>query len=131
MNRFRSEHILLRRAKGSYDENGIWIPPERHETTFLASIQPVSNRDMDQMETFTGGRRFSRSIRVYTDEKLKVSDIANHEDDASSGDIVVYEGENYLIVGEARHNIVKTRVSHNKYMAVRQIEVAHTGENVL
>jgi hypothetical protein len=101
---------MLRRTPGARDENGRWVEGGEVPGTFIATVQPAQKNDYDQLQTLPEGRRVERAVRIYTAERLNVAG-----EDASNGDILLWEGERYLVVAVSAWRT--TMLKHYRYLA--------------
>lgn len=104
-NPFRSS-ISTKRKTGSYI-NGRWIENAPDTITIIASVQPVTGKELESLNI---GREELGKVKIYTDDTLYISDEGNNR----SGDIITWQGDNYEIIAEGknRNNII----NHNKYI---------------
>jgi len=107
---FRKPQTIITRQPGQRI-NGRWVEGgENAPTTILASVQPATLADYDQMQAEPGGRRIERMVRVYTSARLNVAG----EDDRN-GALLVWEGERYLFVAVSPWR--STALKHYRYLA--------------
>lgn len=110
---FRTPRTVLTESAGSY-VNGLWVAGSRTVGTTAASIQPVV---MGQdMEALPEGRRISDFVKIYTSDRLKVTE----DGDNIQPDYVVYDGFCYELV-----SIFKNQngvIPHYKYIASKQMK---------
>ena len=86
---------LLRRAEGSRDENGEWVPGQETETQIRLSIQPPPGKD--KFANFervieTGGLRLAGLVVVYSAVELRPAG------DGTIGDLIRTGGVSYRVV---------------------------------
>lgn len=107
---FRKPQTIITRQPGSFIK-GRWVDgAENPPTTILASVQPATSGDYDQMRAEPGGRRIERLVRVYTRARL---DVAGESD--RNGAILLWEGERYLFVAVSPWR--STALRHYRYLA--------------
>ena len=110
---FRVARTVLTEASGAY-VNGLWVAGTRSVGTTLASIQPIK---MGQdMAALPEGRRISDFVKIYSSDRLKVTD----DSDGIQPDFIVYDGYCYELVSISQNQ--NSVISHNKYIAVRQMK---------
>ncbi|MGB3276116.1 MAG: hypothetical protein WBA82_08005 [Castellaniella sp.] len=89
----RAPQTIIPRLPGSY-VGGRWQDgPDGDPTAILASVQPASSGDYDQMQAEQPGRRIERMVRLYTDVRLNVAG-----ENSTNGDSLEWLGERYLLV---------------------------------
>lgn len=114
MSPFRKPYQIIPRAEGEYVQ-GKWVDGlELEPVTILASVQPASAGDYDQMRAEPGGRRIERMVRIYTDAVLQVAG----EDD-TNGAILLWEGGRYLVIGVSPWR--STALAHFRYLAAQEV----------
>src|SRR6056297_1476148 len=87
-----SENATLRRVSaGSYDASGVWREGVVSETTISGSMQPASQRDLEELPE---GRRISEGMKLYTAAPLFTA-LSSEEKNA---DIIAYDGKEYEVV---------------------------------
>lgn len=107
---FRKPQTIITRQPGGYVK-GRWVEgAENAPTTILASVQPATAGDYDQMRPEPGGRRIERMVRVYTSERLDVAGEGER-----NGAILLWEGERYLFVAVSPWR--STALKHYRYLA--------------
>jgi hypothetical protein len=107
---FRKPQTVITRQPGQY-VGGRWVDGnENPPTTIMASIQPATASDYDQMQAEPGGRRIECMVRVYTAARLDVAGEAN-----SNGAVLLWEGERYLFVAVSPWR--STALAHYRYLA--------------
>lgn len=107
---FRKPQTVIPRGPGGW-VGGRWVDGEElPPTTILASVQPATTSDYDQMRAEPGGRRIERMVRVYTNARL---DVAGEAD--TNGAILIWEGERYLFVAVSPWR--STALAHYRYLA--------------
>lgn len=118
---FPKTHGVIRRGQGAY-VNGVWTPGgEPAVEILLANIQPASSGDYARLQAVAAGRRISAMMRCFTDldANLKVAG------DDHPGDIVVYNGQRWLVIGSARwDSLDDADTSHCRYMLALEAEHA-------
>lgn len=65
---FRKKFIIKRTSGGDYDDNGIWQKGETEEIEIMASVQPISLDEYNQI--FPEGIRTVNAVKIYTDTRL-------------------------------------------------------------
>lgn len=117
---FPKVHAVIRRTVGGY-VNGIWTPAaESAQEPFVCNIQPASAGDYTRAQAVSSGRRVTAMMRLYApvDASLKVAG-----DNGHPGDIVIYGGERWLVIGSARWDVMNDPdVSHMRYMIALEAE---------
>jgi hypothetical protein len=119
---------ILRRDVG-YWQNGIYKMSDVAGTvqTIMATIQEPSSIDMSKIEATAFGRRASRYIKIYTEERLRcVNQEIEGLRDRYAGDIIYFDNSQYLLFGETDYTMLSrsrnTAVSHYRYYACETIE---------
>jgi hypothetical protein len=109
---FRTPQIIIPRLPGQY-VNGKWRDgADGDPVTIMASVQPASSGDYDQMKAEQPGRRVERMVRIYTTARLTAAG-----EDNTNGDSLVWEGNRYLVVAMSPWR--STALKHYRYLAVR------------
>lgn len=109
---FRKPVEIILRADGGY-VGGHWADgAEQAPVTILASVQPATAGDYDQVRAEQEGRRIERLVRVYTSEDLPVAG----EDD-SNGAILLWQEGRYLFVAVSPWR--STALRHYRYLAAQ------------
>lgn len=85
MSSFRYPVNIERLGPGTYDGPN-WVPGAPVADTIMATVQPATVGDYDQMAALLEGRRVEGLIRIYTDAQLQVAG----ETDEASGDRVIW-----------------------------------------
>ena len=100
MSSFRSPLTLRRKEKG-FVKDGYWVEGFVTESTFTASVQPLTPREVEQLPE---GRRDSDPFWLFTSTELKVVNV----DGIKNPDIVVIDGEFYEVdkVGKWQNNVI-------------------------
>ncbi|KUE88888.1 hypothetical protein ASL20_09690 [Cupriavidus necator] len=119
MSSFRKPTQIRRRTVGRW-EGGRWI--EGDDTgieTILASVQPVSLSDQDELQARLEGRRIEAAVRIYTTAVLNVAGA-----DDRNGDRLIWphgsrQGD-YLVVSVSPWQ--SGVISHYRYHAVLELE---------
>lgn len=95
--------------------NGIWQEGAETPGTIVASVQPSSLSDNDQLQNMLGGKRIERAVRIYTNTRLNVAG-----ENGSNGDILIWQGTRYVVsaVGQWR----TTPLRHYRYIAIKELE---------
>jgi hypothetical protein len=125
---FRGPLTVIKRDMGIWHE-GIYIPDDDRgrQTTIMATVLEPSPGDMNRIDPTPYGRRAARYIKIYTDERLKPVSQAR-SGDGYPGDLVLYDGAEYLLFGESNFTTLRrtrsTPVSHWRYYACEVIEGA-------
>ena len=73
---FQSEPVTVKAyTSGHYDDDGIWVPGTATEETYTATIQPLRDRELDNL--LRAGKRILDTRKLYINsgdlEKLKLS----------------------------------------------------------
>lgn len=73
---FQSEPVTVKAyTSGHYDDDGIWVPGAEVEETYTANIQPLNDREIDNL--LRAGERLLDARKIYINsgdlEKLKMS----------------------------------------------------------
>lgn len=114
MSSFRYPVNIERRAPGEYVD-GVWVPGGPTPDTIMATVQPATASDYDQMAALPEGRRVEGLIRLYTTAEMQV---AGETADAS-GDLVTWpdglRGRKYEVV--ARSPWQSRIIPHYRYLA--------------
>lgn len=117
---FRRPHQFLRNRSGIWVQ-GEWVPAaDPAPVDVMATVQPASSSDYDRVEALQGGERPDALLRVYTDERMRIRGAGP----ADLGDILLYDGRRWLLIGEALRGVLRTRVSHNRYLATPELPAA-------
>lgn len=116
MSSFRRSYPLVTRQPVSYDQaTGKPIPPATATGTFMASIQPAKLTDYDEAKATALGVDMTRTIRIYTDQRLNAYDRSTQ----SPGDVVSYLGSSYIVFAESIWQALGTTIDHYRYLATR------------
>jgi Fe-S cluster assembly scaffold protein SufB len=111
---FRRPIIILRQnSTGSYVK-GRWVEPDDlFEETILASVQPLTGREIDLVPQ---GRRNCDSAKLISESALKTVEVTNN----SNPDIVVLNGERYEVhsVSEWQNNVL----NHYEYVITKAVQ---------
>lgn len=113
MSGFRKQRTVLSETAGSY-VNGKWSAGPRSVITISASVQPL-NAAQD-MESLPEGRRYSESIKFYTDSILKTTE----DGDGLQPDLIVHNGYCFEIVSRMPNE--NGVIQHQKYIATRAMK---------
>ena len=108
-----TQHVLIR-APGGYVA-GRWMNGAETPATISASVQPAKKPDYDLLESQFDGRRITKAVRIYTATKLNAAG-----EDARNGDILLWEGDRYVIAGIAPWRT--TLLAHYRYLAIKELE---------
>jgi hypothetical protein len=110
----RSPQSILIRSPGQR-VNGVWQNGAETPGTIIASVQPATASDNDQMQNLLGGKRIERAVRIYTAERLNVAG-----ENRSNGDVLLWQGARYIVsaVGQWR----TTPLRHYRYIAIKELE---------
>lgn len=119
MSQFRTSHQLLTESSGAY-VNGTWVAGSRTYGTFLASVQPVMVGQ--DMQALPEGRHMSDFVKVYTDDRLKVT----ADGEGVQPDIVVFQGYGYELVSMFQYQ--SNVISHYKYIGVKVFKFTNTSD---
>lgn len=107
---FRKPQTIFTRQPGQYI-NRRWVDgAEDPPTTIMASVQPATAADYDQMQAEPSGRRIERMVRVYTSARLDVAGESNR-----NGAILLWQGERYLFIAVSPWR--STALKHYRYLA--------------
>ncbi|OBW92984.1 hypothetical protein [Gallibacterium salpingitidis] len=106
---FRQTYSLLTKTEGYYLK-GKWVDGEEVEQELIASIQPVSLKEMDRLVVMMQGRHIVSAIKIYTEQQLDVAGENNH-----NGTIVLFEGSRYEVI--ARSSYHSSVIEHYRYFA--------------
>lgn len=119
---FSKIHKVIRRSGGGY-VNGIWVPAlESSPEDMVLHIQPASDSDYLRVQTTSGGRRVTAMVTVTADIDAGLH-VAG--DDDYPGDIVIYNGRRWIVIGSARFDsLVNSSTNHMRYMATLEAEHA-------
>lgn len=121
---FRRPFTVMKRVAG-YWQDGFYVQPDEQGTPTVVymTIQMARQQDMIALEPLLEGRRNSKFIRIYTDTRLNP---VAQEPNGNPGDLILYDGGEYLVIGEADYTFLKrtrsTPVSHFRYYAAQTIE---------
>ena len=88
------------------NEYGEYVPGARSESTFRASVQPVSLEDVDAPE----GARLLHRLKIYIPEPNALAAAF----DEAAGDAVVFGGKEYLVEDS------QSWPNHTKAIVLRQ-----------
>lgn len=117
---FPKSYQVIRRGVGSYI-NGVWTPaPEEGSETLLANIHPASSADYERAQATLAGRRITAMKRCFTNigANLRVAG-----GDGYPGDIVIYQGQRWLVIGSADWNSLgDADTSHMRYILALEAE---------
>lgn len=119
MSQFRTSHQLLTESSGAY-VNGTWVAGSRTSGTVLASVQPVMVGQ--DMQALPEGRHMSDFVKVYTDDRLKVT----ADGEGVQPDIVVFQGYGYELVSMFQYQ--SNVISHYKYIGVKVFKFTNTSD---
>jgi len=128
-NPFRKPTTIFRKSEGRRE--GIhWLPGPEVEQTILAHVQPLNARELTEVRVEKGGRLLKGFVKIYTENKLISSEPSEREGEGVQPDIIIHNGERYVIVGEGVYNgFGASPVTHNKYIAALEIQHAEDSEN--
>ncbi len=104
-NPFR-QPVPVKRRTGSY-VNGRWINNAYDTITIIASIQPITGKELESLNI---GRAELGKVKIYTDNTLYISDEGNNR----SGDLMTWLGDEYEIIAEQKNQ--NNIINHNKYI---------------
>lgn len=102
-----TETISGLRTSGTY-VNGRWVDATPVDLDFEGVIQNATPRDLENLPE---GTRSHETIKIHT-----LFDLIPMEEGTTKGDIVYYEGEDYLVISVAYRRIG----NYNKVIAVKQ-----------
>lgn len=111
----RTPQQVLIRSPGYRDENERWVEGSETSGTILASVQPATSSDYDELRSNPEGRRIERVVRVYTDSRLSVAG-----ESLTNGDILLWEGARYIFVAVSPWRT--TVLKHFRYLASKELE---------
>lgn len=109
---FRKPLQVIRGEAGSYDQvTGLRVTGATSQFEILASVQPTKPEIMMLMPE---GERTKKSFTLYTDTKLRVSNIDTEE----PADFVIIAGERFVVneVSDWGNNVI----NHYKVMVVKE-----------
>lgn len=118
---WRHPVTIIRPSVGHRDEvTRLWVDgSDAEEITIIASVQPASSADYDQMQPLLEGLRIEAMVRIYTGAVLKVAG-----KDGNGGDLLVWpqgqHSRNYLIVACSPWQ--SGLLNHYRYHAVLELE---------
>ena len=103
------QHIILRaQGKGEHTRDG-YVEPDREPFRIMASIQPISDRILEQLEE---GLRSGAEIVLYTTDEMKTVETNEHD-----YDVIDYKDTRYHI-HRSRHHDEHAPIPHNRYVGV-------------
>lgn len=111
----RTPQQVLIRTPGHRDENERWVEGSETSDTILASVQPATSGDYDELQSTQAGRRIERVVRVYTGSRMNVAG-----EDLVNGDILLWEGSRYIFVAVSPWRT--TALKHYRYLASKELE---------
>lgn len=118
---FARSYEVIRRNPGQYVD-GVWTPAFDAQAIELPmNIQPASENDYIRVQAVASGRRVTAMMRAFTnlDAELKVAG------DNHPGDIVLYNGQRWLVIGSARRDVLgDAESSHMRFMLALEAEHA-------
>jgi hypothetical protein len=108
--------FTVRRQSGAYNSSGIWV--EGTESTFTAhgSLQPGIGSDA--ILVIENGQQVG-TLHIRCNEKL----IPQSQETGTLGDIVEFDGNDWVIQQERTHN--QHLIDHYHYVAVMKQEANH------
>lgn len=110
----RTPQNMMFRTPGSR-ATGYWVEGAETAGTILASVQPATLSDYDQMRNELGGKRIERMVRIYTATRLNVAG-----ENGSNGDILIWEGARYVVSAVSPWRTTPLR--HYRYWAIKELE---------
>lgn len=90
---FRKKIIIQRTSGGDYDDNGIWQEGETEEIKIMASVQPISLNEYNQI--FPQGIRTVNAVKIYTSTRLYPE---KQGTPAQNADVLLYMDKKYKII---------------------------------
>lgn len=127
---FRQDFQVIKRDIGQI-VNGKYYLSSNIGTviTVSATVQMPSVGDMMRIDATPYGKRASRYIKIYTEERLRcVNQQISPGRARYAGDLFLYDGSQYLLFGESDFTMLSrsrnTAVSHYRYYACEIIEDA-------
>ena len=117
--RWRKPYVVITRKPGHWTEGKFYPEESGIPRNVLCTIQNPSPGDKNAIEALPIGRRVSRFIKIYTDERLNA---VSQEPSGFPGDLILFDHKQFIIVGETIFQNMKTRVSHFRYFAAQTIE---------
>lgn len=90
---FRKKFTIQRTSGGEYDDNGIWQKGETEEIEIMASVQPISLDEYNQI--FPEGIRTVNAVKIYTDTRLYPE---KQGTPAQNADVLLYMDRKYKII---------------------------------
>lgn len=120
---WRKPYIVLTRSPGKWVEGHYYPEKTGLAHNVMMTIQSPSVGDRNAIDALPMGRRTSRYIKIYTDERLNA---VSQEPKGSPGDLILYDTRMFLIIGETIFQNMQTSVSHYRYFAAEVIEQSGT-----
>jgi hypothetical protein len=119
LSRFRKPVQVIRRRQGEY-VRGVWTPAQEPEPdTVLLGIQPATAADYQQVEANPEGRRLGSMLRAYGPVENPLTAAGENE---RNGDLVLYRGAYWLVIGAHVRDTLGRPVSHIRYLLAQEIE---------
>lgn len=122
---FRSPFTVIERLSGQW-QNGRYYPNKDYSITKTVNmtVQEPSPGDMNAIEALPMGRRASRYIKVYADERLNP---VSQEPAGAPGDVVLVDNKAFLVIGESNFTMLRltrpnTSVAHYRYYCAEIVE---------
>ena len=111
------ETLTLSRVSTTYtqDTRGAVVPAGRTSTSFVASVQPITGREL---LNFPENQRVRQPIRIFTETELKTVD----QNNKTTQDIVIRGGIEYLVstVEDWTGGDVPADMKHYSVIALRK-----------
>jgi len=99
--------FTIRRQSGGTRTDGHWIEGTETEIDILASVQPLTPREM---ESLPEGRRTKQAFKIYTDTELKTVE-------SQSPDHITLYGDDFEVLSVAPYQ--SDVINHFKAVAVK------------
>ena len=120
----RTPFVVISRSPGMWHEGKYYPEQDGIPRNVPMTIQEPSAGDRNAIEALVNGRRAARYIKAYTDIKLNA---VGQDPGGNPGDIIIFDGKRYLIIGEANFTMMRRQmgsntVSHYRYYAAEVIE---------
>lgn len=107
---FRKKFMIQRTSGGKFDDNGIYQQGETEEFEIMASVQPISLDEYNQV--FPQGIRTVNAVKIYTDTRLYPE---KQGTPAQNADVLLYMDRKYKII--TCHAYQSGVISHYKAYA--------------
>jgi hypothetical protein len=117
---------VIRRRPGTWVK-GEYVPSAVETAEgVMGSHQPSRIYDYSTLAAQPGGRRYTLLYRFYTNAELHP---AKQGDNGHPGDLVMVDGERFLVVGVAEWRVLPGATNHGRYLITNELEHG-TGEVV-